>query len=147
MEKPKASSEAIRKTMKSNKGTNTKPELEFRKRLWESGIRGYRINYKKLPGSPDICFTRWKLAIFINGCFWHRCPYCKPNLPKKNASFWKQKFSDNIERDKRVRNELEYAGWKVLTVWECKAKKDLTNQVQRVIDELEHIKASKGSGT
>jgi DNA mismatch endonuclease, patch repair protein len=136
---PPASSKAVSHVMKANKHKNTKPELQIRKALWAAGIRGYRVNYKGLPGSPDICFTRWRLAVFINGCYWHRCPYCKPSMPKTNVEFWQKKFERNIARDKRKRKQLREMGWSVITIWECKLKKDPERQVQRILDRLSSI--------
>jgi DNA mismatch endonuclease (patch repair protein) len=108
--------------MSSNKAKNTKPELTLRKALWVNGYRGYRVNYKKLPGHPDIAFIKKRVAIFIHGCFWHRCPYCDLPLPKNNAAFWNAKFMANKERDNRKKVVLEEMGWRVLTIWECELK-------------------------
>ncbi len=101
----------------------TGPELAVRRYIYEVGFRGYRLNYVKIPGRPDICFTKLKVAIFINGCFWHRCPYCKLSLPDHNKIFWKEKFDANKERDIKKRRILRKDGWKVITIWECRIKK------------------------
>jgi DNA mismatch endonuclease, patch repair protein len=111
--------------MSANKAKNTKPELWLRKALWKEGIRGYRLHWKKVPGSPDIAFPNRKLAIFVNGCYWHRCPHCKLSLPKSNSAFWKEKFDKNIERDKRKIELLKKSGWNVIVIWECMIKKDI----------------------
>lgn len=129
---PKASSEATRKVMTANKAKDTKPELTLRKALWNSGIKGYRTNWKTIPGRPDICFIGKKIAIFVNGCFWHRCPHCDLPLPKTNTDFWNTKFLRNKERDQLKIQRLEKQGWKVITIWECEIKKDLPKQVLRV---------------
>ena len=120
------------KVMSANKGKNTKPEMIFRKALWGIGIRGYRINWKKVPGRPDIAFPRKKLAIFINGCFWHRCEKCNPHYPKTNTEFWLNKFSKNKDRDKRKSDELKSLGWTVITIWECDIKNSLSTTVEMV---------------
>ncbi len=112
-------------------GKNTNPEVRFRKALWHSGIRGYRLHWKKAPGNPDIAFPGRKVAIFIHGCYWHRCPHCNPSTPKSNRAFWEEKFRKNVERDKKKRAALEADGWSVLTVWECQIKKNLEDQVER----------------
>ncbi len=138
--KPEASSEAIRKTMQSNKGKNTKPEKMVRQALWAAGVRGYRVNLGGIPGTPDICFTKWKLAIFINGCYWHRCPYCNLSIPKTNSEFWIRKFRENQARDSRNLSELDNIGWQVLTIWECKIKEDLGSQIERIILKLVLLK-------
>lgn len=120
---PEASSLNTSKVMRANKGKGTKPELMLRKFLYENGFKGYRLNWKKAPGSPDVCYPGKKLAIFVNGCFWHRCPICTAGLPKSNTDFWKKKFELNVERDRAKELALEALGWKVLIVWECELKR------------------------
>jgi DNA mismatch endonuclease (patch repair protein) len=119
---PPAKTPAVRKSMQGNKGNDTKPELIARKLLRDAGYPGYRLQWKKAPGRPDIAYPGRKIAIFINGCFWHRCPRCKLPTPKSNSDYWTEKFSRNVERDKRKVEELEKDGWKVLIVWECDLK-------------------------
>lgn len=118
--------------MRSNKGKNTKPEIVFRKALWADGIRGYRLHWNKAPGKPDIAFPKRKIAIFINGCYWHRCPKCKLQLPKHNRDFWKTKFERNKERDSEKLLALAQDNWRVLVIWECELKKNLYEQILRV---------------
>lgn len=125
--------EQTSRTMSRIPGRNTKPELLMRKGLWHSGIRGYRLHWKKVPGRPDICFPGRKLAVFVNGCYWHRCPKCNAGLPKSHTDFWKEKFEKNVARDKRKINELHKMGWRTCVVWECELKKDLQQCVERVI--------------
>lgn len=120
---PKPSSAAVSKSMKSNKAKDTKPEQLLRKTLWRCGVRGYRLNWKNAPGRPDICFPGKKIAVFVNGCFWHRCPKCKLPLPRSNRDFWKNKFTRNVERDKLKKKRLEDNGWEVYTYWECEINK------------------------
>lgn len=117
------------KVMSANKAKNTKPELLLRKALWKNGIRGYRLHWKSVPGSPDIAFPKRKLAVFVNGCYWHRCPHCNLKLPKTNTEFWKKKFQRNIERDQRKTELLKKNGWKVVVLWECMIKKDILDSV------------------
>lgn len=124
--------ESTSKVMRANKAKNTTPELVMRRLLLSEGIRGYRLNWKKAPGSPDIAFPNKKIAIFINGCFWHRCPHCNPSFPKTNKAFWNQKFTKNILRDKEKISILRQNGWMVLTIWECQIKKHPTRCVARV---------------
>ena len=120
------------KVMRSNKAKNTKPELKFRMALTRNGIHGFTLHSKSLPGRPDISFNKNKIAVFINGCFWHRCPYCDLAIPKSNRSFWKNKFIKNIKRDKVKKSELQKLGWKVLTIWECKIKNGTRTQINRI---------------
>ena len=123
--------------MSRNKARNTKPELNLRRSLYADGVRGYRLNWKKAPGTPDIAFPGKKIAIFINGCYWHRCPHCELPLPKTNKEFWKEKFDKNIKRDIKKEKELLDLGWIVLVFWECKIKtnmKDCTNKVKAILE-------------
>jgi len=110
--------------MQGNKSKDTKPELTVRKLLREAGLPGYRLQWKKAPGRPDIAFPGRKIAIFVNGCFWHRCPICDLSIPKTNYEYWNEKFQRNVERDKTKIEELEKDGWKVLIVWECELKNE-----------------------
>ena len=123
--------EQRKKNMSRIRGKNTSPELKLRKMLWESGIRGYRVHYK-LPGKPDIVFTRKKVVVFVDGCFWHKCPVCfRP--PETNAEFWNEKLQKNVERDLKVTKELEDLGWTVLRFWEHEVKKTPEDVVARIL--------------
>ncbi|OUO64182.1 very short patch repair endonuclease [Collinsella sp. An268] len=128
---------AIRKSMQGNKRANTKPELLVRQRLRAAGYTGYRLQWAKAPGRPDIAFPGRKIAIFINGCFWHRCPHCHPSVPKRNTEFWEAKFRRNVERDKAAVAALEEAGWAVITIWECELKrKKIDETMERVLEQV-----------
>jgi len=118
--------------MSANRSKNSKPEMTLRRALWAKGLRGYRLHYKKAPGRPDISFVSKQLAIFVHGCYWHRCPKCSYPLPKTNRKFWKEKFERNIERDDRKRVELHRIGWKVITVRECDLKKPISSIIRRI---------------
>lgn len=122
--------------MSANKAKNTTPELTLRKLFWKSQIRGYRIHNKQIPGRPDIAFTRHKVAIFVNGCFWHNCPYCHHQLPKSHVEFWKAKFEANQKRDTEKIHLLELSGWKVLTIWECQLKNNSTYWIEKTKEVL-----------
>ena len=103
---PPATNEHVRKSMQGNKRANTKPELLVRERLRAAGLSGYRLHWK-VPGHPDVAWPGKKVALFINGCFWHRCPRCKPRMPKSNVEYWVVKFQRNVERDERSAAALE----------------------------------------
>ena len=97
---------------------NTKPELILRKLLWLCGLRGYRL-HAKLPGRPDLTFTKKRVVVFVDGCFWHCCPHCSDGrAPKSNTTYWAQKRQRNRERDVLRTAELEAQGWTVLRFWE-----------------------------
>ena len=103
----------------------------------EAGLTGYRLQWKKAPGRPDIAFPGRKIAIFVNGCFWHRCPHCNPSMPKRNTDFWIAKFKRNVERDQAAITELENLGWTAITIWECELKKKNIDQtMERVITQI-----------
>lgn len=106
--------------MSKIKSKNTKPEKVVRSLLFSLGYR-FRLHVKDLPGKPDIVLPKYKTVVLVNGCFWHGHENCKDaGIPKTNSQFWYDKISKNKERDKRVLNELEQAGWKVLVIWECR---------------------------
>jgi len=128
--------ELTSKVMSANKAKNTQPEIALRKALWKAGARGYRLHWKKVPGRPDIAFPGKKIAIFVNGCFWHRCPHCMPHQPKTNEGFWTKKFQANTERDNKKYTALADHGWKVIVIWECEIKKELATQITRIIKEV-----------
>jgi len=129
---PKPKSETVSKVMRANRPENTKPEIALRKKLWQNGLSGYRLHYKKAAGKPDIAYVSKKIAIFVHGCFWHRCPDCDLPMPKTNIDFWEQKFRKNKERDERKIKELKTAGWKVFIIWECQLKQ----QSEKLIRQL-----------
>lgn len=129
---PTPENERTSRIMSSIKAKNTKPELALRKALWADGIRGYRIHWKKVQGKPDIAFVKKKVAVFINGCYWHRCPFCDPSSPKTHTEFWENKFRANVERDAVKTQALINNGWKVITLWECQMKGNLSQCVTKI---------------
>lgn len=126
--------EQRRLNMSRIRGRNTKPEVKFRKLLFNSGFRGYRIHYD-LPGKPDIVFTRKKIAIFIDGCFWHKCPICFQE-PETRKEFWMKKIQSNIDRDKKVNRQLKKEGWKIIRIWEHEIRKEPEKTVRKIIRRL-----------
>lgn len=129
---PVPKDKTVSKVMSRIKASNTGPELLLRKALFNLGLSGYRINYKKLPGRPDIVYIKRKLAIFINGCYWHGCAVCGWKAPKNNTAFWVNKIERNKARDEEKKMALEALGYKVLTVWEHELKKDLSPVIERI---------------
>lgn len=111
------------------KSKNTKPEVLLRKLLWHKGFR-YRLNYKELPGSPDLYIPKHRVAIFVNGCFWHMHENCRySSIPKNNHDFWKNKLEGNVERDKQNYIKLESMGIKVIVVWGCEIKRMMKDEI------------------
>ncbi len=129
--------ERVSKAMSSNKGKDTKPELVFRKALRDVDASGYRLHWKKAPGRPDIAYPGKRIAVFVNGCFWHRCPYCNPPLPKTHTEFWRRKFERNVERDREKIEALKKDGWTVFVVWECQIKEDAKAHALKIKKELD----------
>lgn len=123
--------------MSQIKSKNTKPEMLTRKFLFSKGFR-YRINVKSLPGQPDIVLKKYRVAIFINGCFWHGHKNCKYFVvPKTKTEWWVSKINSNKLRDEKNNKQLKDEGWSVLVIWECELKKDkiettLNNLVSRI---------------
>ena len=139
-------SEATRHVMQANKSKNTKPELKVRAALREAGLPGYRLHWKAAAGKPDICYPGRKLAIFVNGCFWHRCPHCALPMPKSNVDFWRSKFERNRVRDERDCALLASQGWTVLVVWECRLKKgNFDATMARIVAEVRRAGSSGDS--
>jgi len=129
---PPPSSAAVRKSMKANRGRDTGPEMRLRAALWKAGVRGYRVHWSGVPGRPDLAFPGKRIAVFVNGCYWHRCPRCNLPIPKTHLDFWKKKFELNVARDERKCRELRAIGWRVLVLWECETKKDMDRCVERI---------------
>ena len=125
---------ATRHVMQANRSKNTKPELLVRQKLREAGLPGYRLHWKKAPGKPDVCYPGRKVAVFVNGCYWHRCPHCALPMPKSNVAFWSEKFARNRSRDARDQRELLDSGWTVLVAWECRLKGDRLDPTMRDIE-------------
>lgn len=122
------------KNMSHIRSKDTSIELKVRKYLFSLGYR-YRVNYKKLPGKPDIVFTKKKIAIFIHGCYWHghNCNSRYAHVSKSNTDYWNTKIQRNQERDKRNIEQLEKDGWKVIVLWECEIKENFEELVQKLI--------------
>jgi len=119
------------------KNRDTKPELIVRSLLHLKGYR-FRLHRKDLPGKPDIVLPRFKKVILVHGCYWHRHKGCKYAYnPKSRVTFWQNKFSQNIKRDKIVQEELLNQGWQVHVIWECEIKKVelLEERIDRIFSE------------
>lgn len=116
------------------KSKNTKLELRLRKLLWRNGVRGYRIHYPLL-GKPDIVFIKKKIVIFIDGCFWHKCPL-DFTQPKTNIDFWMNKIEKNVLRDNKITIELEKNGWTVLRFWEHQIIKQPNEVLKKILIHL-----------
>jgi len=113
------------------RGRDTKPEISFRKALWHAGLRGWRVHYG--PHKIDIAFVGRRIAIFLDGCFWHGCPkhYKKP---KTGKGYWIPKIEKNRRRDRKTTRTLETEGWRVVRIWEHDLgnSDEMTKQATRI---------------
>ena len=109
--------------MRAVKGQGTSLERKLWAMLAGLKIKGWQKNPKEIYGAPDVAFTKEKIAIFLDGCFWHGCPVCNRPLPINNSEYWKQKIEKNIRRASFVNNELAQNGWIVIKIWEHELKK------------------------
>ena len=134
----KLSAEQRYKCMSRNRAKDTRPEKMVRKDLFRAGFR-FRMNIRKLPGTPDIVLAKYRTAIFVNGCFWHGHEGCKYYThPKTHPEFWKEKVRRNKERDEIVISRLESLGWYVITIWECEMKKDKFEETMAAVEAQLH---------
>ena len=131
------SREQRHRTMSRIRAQDTKAELLLRKALWKRGYR-YRKNYAALPGKPDIVLTRQKIAIFVDGDFWHARGHqdCPGEQVASNKVYWQKKLGRNVERDKDGTDILTEEGWLVLRFWETDIKRDLEGCVRRIEEYL-----------
>jgi DNA mismatch endonuclease (patch repair protein) len=129
-----ASSPGVRKSMQSNKGRDTKPELALRRAVHALGLR-YRVSVRPLPSikrTADLVFTRAKVAIFLDGCFWHGCPD-HHTKSATNAAYWADKVERNRARDRETNRLLEEAGWVVVRIWEHEDPSQAALKVQSIV--------------
>ena len=114
---------------------NKTTEQRLRGALIQSGIRGWSVHPKDLPGRPDFLFRRSALVVFVDGCFWHGCPKCSHNV-RKNRAYWTAKIYRNRERDKSKEHELRKLGFRVLRIWEHELLKSPLSSVRRILRKL-----------
>lgn len=120
--------------MAAIRSRDTSCERILRQALWARGVRGWRVR-NKIPGRPDVWFPRWKIAVFVDGCFWHKCPTCfRP--PRQRLDFWEPKLSRNVARDQEVTRMLQEAGWQVLRFWEHEIRANPDGCAQKVLDSI-----------
>ena len=121
--------------MSGIRGRDTAPELIVRRIAHSLGHR-FRLHRKDLPGRPDLVFPRYRLIVFVHGCFWHRHRGCRyAYMPKSRVPFWTKKFTGNVARDKRNQEALRNLGWRVLIIWECETR-DEENVRRRLVGHI-----------
>ena len=134
LKRPSASSEVVRKRMQSTPRRDTPAELRIRRLLHAGGLR-YSVDAKPLPSSPrraDIVFRRARVAVFVDGCFWHGCPL-HATWPKANAQFWQDKINANRRRDADTNARLADAGWLVIRAWEHDSPTRVAARVSKTV--------------
>jgi DNA mismatch endonuclease, patch repair protein len=120
--------------MRANRRRDTGPELVLRRELHSRGLR-FRVDHAPVPGlrcRADITFTRARVAVFVDGCFWHSCPE-HGNLPSANHEWWRMKLAENVDRDRRNDRAFAAAGWEVIRVWEHEPAGAAADRVQRKV--------------
>ena len=120
------------------RGKNTQPEIMLRRALHRNGFR-FRLHDRKLPGTPDLVFPRFRAVCFVQGCFWHRhlgCSYA--TMPSTNIGYWHKKFDANIERDKRNCTAILANSWRIAIVWECALRNEKATVVSAALGEWLH---------
>ncbi|MFC2458793.1 very short patch repair endonuclease [Actinobaculum sp. oral taxon 183] len=130
-----ASSEQTRRSMQANRSRDTKPEIAVRRLLHAHGLR-YRVDARPLPDlrrRADIVFTRLKIAVFIDGCFWHGCPEHGTATPKSHSDYWQEKIARNRERDAETNRALVDAGWVVLRYWEHEGAQEVAEAIEATV--------------
>jgi|SRR5690348_2895793 len=118
------------RVMSRIRSTGTGPEITLRKQLWKRGLRGYRLNVRGLPGRPDIAWRRARLAVFVDGAFWHGHP--SAFREGKSGDYWDKKIRRNMERDRAADQALNELGWRVLRFWDFEVKADAESCVDAV---------------
>lgn len=130
---------ATRSRMMAGIGSrNTKPERRLRSALHALGLR-FRIHAKELPGKPDILLPRYRAALFVHGCFWHRHADCRyATMPATRPEFWAEKFEGNVHRDQAAKADLRASGWRVGIIWECalRAEINVRNSAEMIAEWL-----------
>lgn len=130
--------------MRASAGPETAPEQTLRAALREQGLRGYRIHPRDVLGRPDLAYVGLKLAVFIDGCFWHGCPeHCR--RPASNSAYWAQKIDRNAARDLTIAASLHGDGWTVVRVWEHEIKRDAPAAARHVASAVRTVREERAS--
>lgn len=147
----KRDAQTTSKIMAAIPSKDTEPELLLRRALWKENLR-YRVNYKKLPGKPDIVFTKYHVAIFCDGDFWHGHNWAVRGMKSLEeelagySDFWKNKILHNIERDQTINEMLSSSGWTVIRFWESDIRKDIDSCINTIKKALDDTEKGKNPG-
>jgi DNA mismatch endonuclease, patch repair protein len=123
-----------RRIMTAVRSTDTDPELRLRRALYAAGIRGWRCHYERVLGKPDLAWPALRVAVFVDGAFWHGHP--SRHKPGRSGAYWDAKIARNMQRDREIVTALESVGWTVLRAWDFEIRQDLPAIVDRVTDVL-----------
>ena len=126
------------RNMSNIKSKNTKPEITLRKYIFNLGYR-YALNNRRLPGTPDIFFKKYNLAVFVHGCFWHQHGCKHSVMPKSNVKYWEEKFVRNKNRDSIVLQKLKERGINHIIVWECEIKDNIKYVSLKIIERFNNV--------
>jgi DNA mismatch endonuclease (patch repair protein) len=129
--------------MASIRGANTKPERLLRSALWKHGLRGFRCHWRGPGGRVDIAFTRWHVAVFVDGSFWHG--HQSKWQPGRWTGYWDEKIKRNIERDARQNAALTEAGWRIVRCWDFEVEQDAPSVAARVAALVDKSRLERGS--
>lgn len=114
---------------------DTRPELLLRRALWAAGLRGYRTDDRRLPGRPDLAWTGRRVAVFVDGAFWHGHP--SQYKPGRHGAYWDDKIRRNVERDRAADAALAELGWTVVRLWDFDVRRNLADSVETIVEALE----------
>lgn len=123
---------------------DTAPEVRLRRELWRRNMRGWRVDVARVPGRPDVAFTRWRVAVFVDGRLWHGHP---SKFPRSLSDYWRNKVVRNVERDRRADAALRAAGWSVLRFWDIEVGRDLDGCIGRIEEALAEARLATGNRT
>src|SRR5260221_13814222 len=118
------------RAIKANSNVTT--ELRLRALLVRNRVKGWRVRVSSVIGTPDFFFDRERVAIFVDGCFWHGCPDCG-HIPKTNRSYWRKKLARNKKRDSQIRKTLRHSGIRVVRVWECELRGRSASSIKKIL--------------
>jgi DNA mismatch endonuclease (patch repair protein) len=126
--------EQRKRIMAAVRGKNTSPEMTLRRALYAAGVRGWRCHYRRAAGTPDLAWPSLRVAVFVDGAFWHGHP--SRHRPGRSGIYWDEKIARNVERDREVDAALQAAGWRVVRAWDFEIRRDLPTVVERITDAL-----------
>lgn len=129
-----------KRIMAAVRSKDTTPEIRLRRALFQAGIRGWRCHYERAPGKPDLAWPALRVALFVDGAFWHGHP--SRHKPGRSGAYWDSKIAGNVARDREADASLEAAGWAVIRVWDFDVRRNLASVVDRIVSTL----ASRASG-